>query len=150
MREIKLKWVKDVGQKLIGGKRNYLVAIFTCPICNNNVEKIKKDGMVAKFCSHACYAVNRGLRGAYKGGQVLISGYLYTYSPTHPNRTNNGYVASHRLIAERSEGRYLTEDEVAHHKNENKLDNRPENIEVMTKSQHSKHHQNFRKCKIVS
>ena len=28
-----------------------------------------------------------------------------------------------------------------------RFQNRPENILVMTKSQHSKHHQNFRKCK---
>lgn len=144
MREIKL-----IGQKQ-QGNRNYLFAVFECDACGKHIEKIRKDGVVAKFCSHKCYALNRSLRGAYKSGQVLISGYLYTYHPMHPNRTQSGYVASHRLVAEHKIGRYLTADEVAHHENEIKTDNSPENIMVMTKSEHSKHHQNFRKCKIVS
>ncbi|HFI0056077.1 TPA: HNH endonuclease [Streptococcus suis] len=34
----------------------------------------------------------------------------------------------------------LREDEVAHHVNGNKLDNRAENIELMSFSEHSRHH----------
>ena len=41
-------------------------------------------------------------------------------------------------------GRYLKENEVVHHINENKLDNRPENLEVMTASEHIKLHANKR------
>lgn len=49
-------------------------------------------------------------------------------------------MASHRLSAEKNIGRYLTEKEVAHHINEIKTDNRPENIQVMTVSEHIRHH----------
>lgn len=37
-------------------------------------------------------------------------------------------------------GRVLSENEIIHHINENKLDDRPENLTVMTRSEHSRHH----------
>lgn len=46
----------------------------------------------------------------------------------------------HRLIMEEHLGRKLTWDEVVHHKNHDKRDNRLENLEVMTRQQHAEHH----------
>lgn len=53
----------------------------------------------------------------------------------------DGYVVhrgrfAHRRVAERSLGRSLEPDEVVHHINEDPGDNRPENLEVMTRSEH--------------
>jgi len=66
--------------------------------------------------------------------------YLYGLAPNHPNCTSNGYVLEHRLVVEQHLGRYLTSDEVVHHKNEEKHDNRLENLRVMTKKEHNEHH----------
>jgi hypothetical protein len=143
MREIKL-----IGQRK-QGRRNYLFSLFECNVCGCHIEKIRKDGLAAKYCSHECYAISREKRGAYKGGTIMISGYIYEYKPDHPNCTKNWYVAQHRLVLENRLGRFLTEDEIAHHENEIKTDNSPDNILLMTKSTHSKHHQNFKKCKTV-
>lgn len=47
---------------------------------------------------------------------------------------------AHRVVAEMMLGRELTADEVVHHKNGDKTDNRPENIEVMTRAEHASLH----------
>ncbi len=66
--------------------------------------------------------------------------YLYAVVPDHPNRTKSNYVLHHRVVMENHLGRLLTEDEVVHHLNEDKKDNRIENLEVMTKEEHGRHH----------
>jgi len=58
----------------------------------------------------------------------------------HPNANKSGYVMEHRLIMEEQLGRYLTEDEVVHHKNGVKNDNVLENLEVMSIHDHRKLH----------
>lgn len=66
--------------------------------------------------------------------------YLYAKVPNHPNCTERGYVLLHRIIVENSIDRLLTNKEVVHHKNGNKFDNRFENLEVMSHSEHAKLH----------
>lgn len=53
---------------------------------------------------------------------------------------NGKEMLEHRYIMEQILGRTLQPDEVVHHKNKDRLDNRPENLELMTRSQHSTHH----------
>ena len=81
----------------------------------------------------------------WKGGRISdgSKGYIYIYSPDHPFKTKKGYVYEHRLALEKKLGRYLKRDEVAHHINGIITDNRPENLEMMTVSEHTSYH---RKC----
>lgn len=77
----------------------------------------------------------------WKGGKRTIgAGYVHVYQPNHPYSTKSGYVMQHRLIMEEKICRYLDPDELVHHINEIRDDNRIENLKLMNKSQHQKHH----------
>jgi DNA-directed RNA polymerase subunit RPC12/RpoP len=116
--------------------RAYQYAIFECPECKKHIEKIRKDGRRADYCSHKCYAKNRKRRGSYRPS-VIISQYRYILTPDHPYCTKKGYVAEHRLVAEKIEERYLSSEEVVHHIDNDRLNNSPQNLRVMTISEHS-------------
>lgn len=46
----------------------------------------------------------------------------------------------HRHIVELQLGRLLTQDEIVHHIDGNGLNNTPENLQLMSRSEHAKHH----------
>jgi len=46
----------------------------------------------------------------------------------------------HRLIMEEKIGRYLNKEELVHHINGNKIDNRSENLEIVSKGGHVTKH----------
>lgn len=67
----------------------------------------------------------------WKGGRLVSKdGYIYLHSPSHPHKNATGYVAEHRLVMEHHLGRYLTKQEVVHHKDKNKQNNHIDNLEL--------------------
>lgn len=85
----------------------------------------------------------------WKNGRCISgNGYIYIYKPKHPFATKN-YVLEHRLVMEKHLGRYLTKEEIVHHKGikypiksmENRSDNRIENLQLFAnKSAHRVYH----------
>ncbi len=93
----------------------------------------QSEALKGKFC---------GVKnGNYKGGRKKHKGYILIFKPEHPFCDKGGYVPEHRLVMEEHLGRYLIKDEVAHHINEIRDDNRIENLKLFpTKGKHHYFH----------
>ena len=83
---------------------------------------------------------HNGLKGSdnpnWRGGTSLMrNGYLEM-------RLNGKKKYVHRFVMEQKLGRELLRHEQVHHINHNKLDNRPENLEIVSPSEHGRYHAN--------
>lgn len=113
-----------------------------------------------KFCSQKCSLKNlSGLERTVKWrkrisesnkGKVAVSGVDHPFykgglfDTTDGYRfvlvSNQKYAAEHRMVMSEYLGRPLSSDEIVHHKNRDKMDNRIENLQIMTRSEHIKEH----------
>lgn len=68
---------------------------------------------------------------SWTGGRTIDKGgYVLVRCVWHPNANRSGYVREHRLVVECILGRFLTSQEVVHHRNGVRDDNRPENLQL--------------------
>ena len=81
------------------------------------------------------------VRNSWNKKEYKISreGYVLIKVPEHP-KSFGGWYYEHRLVIEKKLDRILEIWETVHHINENKQDNRIENLFLCTREQHSKAH----------
>ena len=63
-------------------------------------------------------------------------GYIRIKVKEHPYADIDGYVFQHRLVMEQHIGRYLKPEEKVHHINHIVTDNRIDNLQIVTQSEH--------------
>ena len=96
----------------------------------------------AKYCSRLCACRDRNTT-AHQKKAGKVGGFI-TGEKTRGTGTK-GYIKrnqrhEHRVVAEKVLGRKLRKKEIVHHKDENKHNNTPENLSVITQSDHIKIH----------
>ena len=89
----------------------------------------------------------------WKGGTYLAKGYRHVMVEMLPEpqkslarqMTKGRYILEHRAVAAEKLGRPLRRNEIVHHMNGVKDDNRPDNLEVVGRGQHTKEHREVEK-----
>lgn len=72
---------------------------------------------------------------------IDANGYVSYYNPKHHRTSSNGMLYEHIRVAEEKLGRELNDDEVVHHINEIKSDNKKENLLIFaTRGDHTAYH----------
>lgn len=140
------EWLKDC----YINKKYSTIKIAKLAGCKNGsgiVYGILKDTLNIQMRKNIEAQKIRGLMGKrekssnWKGGKIKsIQGYIYIYNPEHPLSSKVGYVAEHRLVAEKKYGRGLKKGEIVHHVNGKKDDNRPENLIIFNREDHKMTH----------
>jgi len=74
----------------------------------------------------------------WKGGKVNCHGYVFEL------QKDGSYKQEHRIIMENHIGRELSNDEIIHHINQDKTDNRIGNLQIMTQETHKQLHNELR------
>lgn len=110
-----------------------------CPSCRkrdyrNNCPQCGGPKQRHSILCSKCYWGNIKNKSEKKRWKTT-DGYIALRRSSHPNCDKRGMIFEHRLVMEKSLGRYLYPEENVHHINGIKDDNRIENLELWVKHQ---------------
>lgn len=117
-----------------------------CLLCGNEFKKNKDKRTKNRFCSRKC-TLNfyRTREHQIKAGKVAGAANILRLRGTGTKTYIKEYGRhQHRIIMEKKLGRKLIKGEIVHHIDHNKKNNHPDNLQVMTQSEHCTLHMKHR------
>lgn len=121
-----------------------------CYVCGEPFSFYPREGYKNIVCSRKCNGQHQKNIGnkppAYSGKQhpSWTGGrgihLMHGRTPYYRVTIDKKRVYEHRYVMEKKLGRKLQPYEIVHHINHDSLDNRPENLQVMSWSEHTLHH----------
>jgi hypothetical protein len=128
---------KECGYASTRGERHHRWNPNKVVVCQNCQKEFRPPELNRKFCSNACNKAWKKIHGnglAPIGTKSEFGEYIFVKI----GRTR--WIPEHRMIVEQLLGRPLKKTEIIHHRNGIKHDNRPENLQVVTRQAHMKIH----------
>jgi hypothetical protein len=105
---------------------NHPHVTLSCAICQAPFTVTEYRAKVgAKYCGYKCHQIGEGRKGGALTGALMKSrsqGKSYI-------KKNGRHL--HRQVMEKKIGRALTKGEIVHHRDGNKLNNRPSNLQLL-------------------
>lgn len=113
------------------------------------ISEIQTGRALSESAKEKLRAITGDKHHSWKGGMTQeSSGYIvYTSSPSNGNKAG---MLLHRVIAEQKYGRKLGSFDYVHHIDGNKKNNHPDNLIVLSPSEHAKLHAEERKCLVLT
>ncbi len=115
-------------------------SMYKCAVCNTDFYASKHREQTAKFCSRRCTSIANpeNTKKARESSPVMKRAGLKEKRKYVVIRVDGKQVREHRFVVEQHLGRKLTKNEHIHHINGNPQDNRLENLQVLSNSEHQK------------
>jgi len=128
------EWREDIEKRLAAGESQRSIAR-SYGVCYQSVQYWREKWDLPKLKPAQQYGADHP---NWKGGTSFDRyGYKLVYTP---GRKAHPYSYEHVLVAEQKIGRRMRKGEHVHHINGNKTDNHPDNLLVMTDTDHRKLH----------
>lgn len=113
-----------------------------CESCGLTM-RLRPSEQRKRFCSWACTTAGKFknvIDRTHNGRPVRVTddGYLLIWEPEYSPPSWRGWALEHRVVMAKALGRKLLATEEVDHINDDRQDNRPENLQVLSKSDHRK------------
>lgn len=133
---------KDIGKKFgkMRGEKRRKGKIITCNFCKKEIYIAPYRFLIAKFCSRKCTALAHpeNTKKAQSASPLMKRARYLSSRKYKIINIDGKRIYEHRYIMEKYLNRKLERNEHIHHINGDPMDNRIENLQLLTNSEHQK------------